>query len=81
MSKLTLFDLTKHSSYDLDSLSIAINSGIADCGSTEALQGLKETLLAWKLIIGQAYKEACVRESNEFADKAVKEINEAVKIS
>jgi hypothetical protein len=78
MSKLTLFDLTKHSSCDLDSLSMAIDSGIADCGTNKGLQELKETLLAWKLIVGQAYKEAVERESDEFAAKTAKEINESV---
>lgn len=69
----TLFDLRQHSSGDLDRLELALNSGIAECRQAK-LPEVEETLIAYRLIVKLAKKEAIERESNEFATQAVKEI-------
>jgi hypothetical protein len=64
MSK-TIFDLRQHSSVDLARLDMALDTGIVQCGDNANLRDLKESLLAYKLIVGQAHIVACGREADE----------------
>jgi hypothetical protein len=80
MSKKSIFDLTQHSSIDLDRLGMAVQSGINEASRLN-LPEVVETLYAYRMTVQMAYNIAVERESDEFASKTAKEINEAVKIS
>lgn len=54
MSKPTVFDLRQHSVTDLNRLDMAIVTGIAQCGDNPSLLEMKETLLAYRLLVNQA---------------------------
>jgi hypothetical protein len=74
MSKLTIFDLRQHSVTDLNRLDMAIATGLNQCGDNPSLMEMKETLLAYKLLVNQAMKIAEELESTEWVDKQVKDI-------
>lgn len=69
----SLFDLRCQSSIDLDRLIMGIESGIADAHRI-GLKEVEETLIAFRLIVTLAKKEAIERESNVFVSETIKEI-------
>lgn len=72
--KKTIFDLRLHSHADLNKLDMAIGTGITQCGDHKDLQAMKETLLAYKSLVGQAMKIVEERDSTAWVDKQVNEI-------
>jgi ribosomal protein S9 len=70
-----IFDLSQHSSLDLDRLQMAIATGIVQCEDHKDLRELRDTLLSYKSITEQARKKALERESDEFASRVVQDIS------
>ena len=74
----SLFNLTHHSSHELDCLDLAVQSGIQSC-KTFKLYEPEEILNSWTIIIQAARTQAIERESEEWAAKTAKEIVESTK--
>jgi hypothetical protein len=70
----TVYDLRQHSSLDLARLEMALDTGVSQCGDYEPLREMKETLLAYKLIVLEAHKIAAKREVEEMTQKELAKI-------